>query len=54
MLSELMTSHNIALSENAHGTISNHYQKYLKKEETSTNPISTIFTWYFSNFFNKK
>ena len=29
--------------EAAHGTVQRHYYKYLKGEETSTNPIATIF-----------
>lgn len=31
--------------EAAHGTITRHYYKYLEGEETSTNPIATIFAW---------
>ena len=31
--------------EAAHGTITRHYYKYLKGEETSSNPIATIFAW---------
>ena len=31
--------------EAAHGTVSRHYYKYLKGEETSTNPMATIFAW---------
>ena len=31
--------------EAAHGTVQRHYYKYLKGEETSTNPIATIFAW---------
>ena len=31
--------------EAAHGTVTRHYYKYLKGEETSTNPMSTIFAW---------
>ena len=31
--------------EAAHGTVTRHYYKYLKGEETSTNPIATIFAW---------
>ena len=29
----------------AHGTVTRHYYRYLKGEETSTNPIATIFAW---------
>ena len=31
--------------EAAHGTVTRHYYKYLKGEETSTNPIATLFAW---------
>lgn len=31
--------------EAAHGTVTRHYYKYLDGEETSTNPIATIFAW---------
>lgn len=31
--------------EAAHGTVTQHYYKYLKGEKTSTNPIATIFAW---------
>lgn len=31
--------------EAAHGTVTRHYYKYLKGEETSTNPTATIFAW---------
>lgn len=31
--------------EAAHGTVTRHYYKFLKGEETSTNPIATIFAW---------
>jgi isocitrate dehydrogenase len=31
--------------EAAHGTVTQHYYKYLKGEETSTNPMATIFAW---------
>ncbi|MBP2633708.1 MAG: isocitrate dehydrogenase, NADP-dependent, eukaryotic type [Firmicutes bacterium] len=31
--------------EAAHGTVTQHYYKHLKGEETSTNPIATIFAW---------
>ncbi len=31
--------------EAAHGTVTRHYYKYLKGEETSTNPMATIFVW---------
>ena len=31
--------------EAAHGTVTRHYYRYLQGEETSTNPIATIFAW---------
>ncbi len=31
--------------EAAHGTVTRHYYRYLKGEETSTNPAATIFAW---------
>jgi isocitrate dehydrogenase len=31
--------------EAAHGTVTRHYYKYLEGEETSTNPMATIFAW---------
>ena len=31
--------------EAAHGTVTGHYYSHLKGEETSTNPIATIFAW---------
>lgn len=31
--------------EAAHGTVTRHYYKYLKGEETSTNPVATIYAW---------
>ncbi len=31
--------------EAAHGTVTRHYYKYLKGEETSTNSVATIFAW---------
>ncbi|NLW65173.1 MAG: NADP-dependent isocitrate dehydrogenase [Clostridiales bacterium] len=31
--------------EAAHGTITRHYYKHLKGEQTSSNPIATIFAW---------
>ena len=36
----MMTSY-----EAAHGTVTRHYYKYLKGEETSTNPVATLFAW---------
>ena len=31
--------------EAAHGTVTQHYYRYLKGEETSTNPMATIYAW---------
>ncbi|MCI6159962.1 MAG: NADP-dependent isocitrate dehydrogenase [Prevotellaceae bacterium] len=31
--------------EAAHGTVTRHYYNYLKGQETSTNPMATIFAW---------
>ena len=31
--------------EAAHGTVQRHYYKHLQGEETSTNPVATIFAW---------
>ena len=31
--------------EAAHGTITRHYYRYLNGEETSSNPVATIFAW---------
>ena len=31
--------------EAAHGTVTRHYYRYLKGEQTSTNPVATIFAW---------
>ncbi len=38
--------------EAAHGTVTRHYYKYLAGEETSTNPIATVFAW--SGAFRKR
>ncbi len=38
--------------EAAHGTVTRHYYRYLKGEETSTNPMATIFAW--SGAFKKR
>lgn len=38
--------------EAAHGTVTRHYYKYLQGEETSTNPMATIFAW--SGAFKKR
>ncbi len=38
--------------EAAHGTVTRHYYKYLAGEQTSTNPMATIFAW--SGAFRKR
>jgi len=32
-------------AEAAHGTVTRHYRQYQKGQETSTNPIASIFAW---------
>ena len=41
----LVSPHGYYEYEAAHGTVQRHYYKYLKGEQTSTNPIATIFAW---------
>ena len=45
MTSVLVTPDGNYEYEAAHGTVTRHYYRYLKGEETSTNPIATIFAW---------
>ena len=45
MTSVLVSPHGYYEYEAAHGTVQAHYYKYLKGEETSSNPIATIFAW---------
>ena len=45
MTSVLVSPAGIYEFEAAHGTVTRHYYKYLKGEETSTNPVATIFAW---------
>ena len=45
MTSVLASPHGYYEYEAAHGTVQRHYYKHLKGEETSTNPIATIFAW---------
>ncbi len=46
MTSVLMTPDgNTAEAEAAHGTVTRHYRLHQKGEETSTNPIASIFAW---------
>jgi len=45
MTSVLVSPHGQFEYEAAHGTVTRHYYRYLKGEETSTNPVATIFAW---------
>ena len=45
MTSVLVSPDGTTEFEAAHGTVTRHYYKHLKGEETSTNPIATIFAW---------
>ncbi|MBR5731507.1 MAG: NADP-dependent isocitrate dehydrogenase [Firmicutes bacterium] len=45
MTSVLVSPHGYFEYEAAHGTVTKHYYKYLKGEQTSTNPVATIFAW---------
>jgi len=45
MTSVLVSPHGYFEYEAAHGTVTRHYYRYLKGEETSTNPVATIFAW---------
>ncbi len=45
MTSVLVSPQGIYEYEAAHGTVTRHYYKYKKGEETSTNPVATIFAW---------
>ena len=45
MTSVLVSPTGIYEFEAAHGTVTRHYYKYIKGEETSTNPVATIFAW---------
>ncbi len=45
MTSVLVSPDGIYEYEAAHGTVTRHYYKYLNGEETSTNPVATIFAW---------
>ena len=45
MTSVLVSPDGIYEYEAAHGTVTRHYYKYLEGEETSTNPMATIFAW---------
>jgi len=46
MTSELLTADGITMeAEAAHGTVTRHYRQHQKGQETSTNPIASIFAW---------
>jgi isocitrate dehydrogenase len=46
MTSVLMTEDGKTVeSEAAHGTVTRHYRRHQQGEETSTNPIASIFAW---------
>ena len=46
MTSELLTPDGqIIESEAAHGTVTRHYREWQKGNETSTNPVASIFAW---------
>lgn len=45
MTSVLVSPNGIYEYEAAHGTVTRHYYKYRNGEETSTNPVATIFAW---------
>ncbi|EPQ51760.1 isocitrate dehydrogenase NADP-dependent [Gloeophyllum trabeum ATCC 11539] len=46
MTSELITPDgDVVESEAAHGTVTRHYREYQKGNETSTNPVASIFAW---------
>jgi len=46
MTSELITPDGEVIeSEAAHGTVTRHYREYQKGNETSTNPVASIFAW---------
>ncbi|MCR4843135.1 MAG: NADP-dependent isocitrate dehydrogenase, partial [Eubacterium sp.] len=45
MTSVLVSPAGVYEYEAAHGTVQRHYYRYLKGEETSTNPVATIYAW---------
>lgn len=45
MTSVLVTADGCFEYEAAHGTVTQHYYRYLRGEKTSTNPVATIFAW---------
>jgi isocitrate dehydrogenase len=52
MTSVLVSPNNCFEYEAAHGTVQQHYYRYLKGEKTSTNPAALIFAW--SGAFRKR
>jgi len=52
MTSVLVSPDGVYEYEAAHGTVTRHYYNHLKGEETSTNPIATLFAW--SGALNKR
>ncbi|MCR4775631.1 MAG: NADP-dependent isocitrate dehydrogenase [Saccharofermentans sp.] len=45
MTSVLVSPEGVYEFEAAHGTVTRHYYRYLKGEQTSTNPMATLFAW---------
>ncbi len=45
MTSVLVSPDGTTEYEAAHGTVTKHYYRHLRGEETSTNPMATIFAW---------
>jgi isocitrate dehydrogenase len=46
MTSELVTPDGLIMeAEAAHGTVTRHYREHQKGNETSTNPVASIFAW---------
>merc|ERR1719183_40825 len=45
MTSVLISPDGLTESEAAHGTVTRHYRMWQKGQETSTNPIASIYAW---------
>jgi isocitrate dehydrogenase len=45
MTSVLLNEDDVVESEAAHGTVTRHYRMWQKGEDTSTNPVASIFAW---------
>jgi isocitrate dehydrogenase len=45
MTSVLMNEEDVVEAEAAHGTVTRHYRQWQKGQNTSTNPIASIFAW---------